>query len=126
MPNTQAGGPPLVGCSRLRVQYIRSNPPYLEAISPIRNLRTRHAVVTYHGLNKVKVGKKFVDCNIMPIIFFKLFYCDMATSVVMLTLIVVIVVFVVLIVVAVVGDTSSCDSSGCTVDTGSCDCWGTG
>jgi hypothetical protein len=27
-------------------QYIRSNPPYLEAVPSIRNLRTRHAVVT--------------------------------------------------------------------------------
>jgi len=27
-PNPQAGGPPLVGCPRLFIQYIRSNPPY--------------------------------------------------------------------------------------------------
>jgi hypothetical protein len=43
MPNPQAGGPSLVGCPRLLIQYICSYPPYLEAI---RNLRTRHAVVT--------------------------------------------------------------------------------
>jgi hypothetical protein len=30
---TQAGGPPLVGCPRLLIQYIRSCPPYLEAVS---------------------------------------------------------------------------------------------
>ena len=27
-PNTQAGRPPLVGCPRLLIQYIRSYPPY--------------------------------------------------------------------------------------------------
>jgi len=27
-PNPQAGGPPLVGCSRLLIQFIRSYPPY--------------------------------------------------------------------------------------------------
>jgi len=27
-PNPQAGGPPLVGCSRLLIQYIRSYQPY--------------------------------------------------------------------------------------------------
>ena len=36
-PNPQAGGPLLVGCPRMLIQYIRSY---------IRNLRTRHAVVT--------------------------------------------------------------------------------
>jgi hypothetical protein len=38
-PRLQAGEPPLVGCPRLLIQYIRSYPPYLEV------LRTRHAVV---------------------------------------------------------------------------------
>jgi hypothetical protein len=46
MPYPQAKGPPLVGCPRLFIQYIRSYPPYLEAISSIRNQRTCHAVVT--------------------------------------------------------------------------------
>jgi len=27
-PNSQAGGPPFVGCPRLLIQYIRSYPPY--------------------------------------------------------------------------------------------------
>jgi len=27
-PNSQAGGPPRVGCPRLPIQYIRSYPPY--------------------------------------------------------------------------------------------------
>jgi hypothetical protein len=46
MSNTQAGEPPLVACPRLLIQYIRSCPPKLEGVSSIRNLRTRHAVVT--------------------------------------------------------------------------------
>jgi hypothetical protein len=46
MPNPQVGGTPLVGCPRLLIQYIRSYPKYLEAVSSIRNRRTRHAVVT--------------------------------------------------------------------------------
>ena len=33
-PNTQVGGPPLVGCPRLLIQNIRSYPPYLEAVPP--------------------------------------------------------------------------------------------
>jgi hypothetical protein len=45
-PNPQAGGSPLVGSPRLLIQYIRSYPPYLEGVSSIRNVRTRHAVVT--------------------------------------------------------------------------------
>ncbi|KAJ4443747.1 hypothetical protein ANN_05525 [Periplaneta americana] len=44
-PNPQAGEPLLIGCPRLLIQYIRSYPPYLEAVSSIRNLKTRHAVV---------------------------------------------------------------------------------
>jgi hypothetical protein len=46
MPNPQAGGPPLVGCPRLLIQYIRSYSPYLEAVPSICNLRMRHALVT--------------------------------------------------------------------------------
>jgi hypothetical protein len=33
-PNTQAGGPPLVGFPRLLIRYIRSCPPYLEVFPP--------------------------------------------------------------------------------------------
>jgi hypothetical protein len=46
MPNPRAGGPPLVGCPRLLIEYIRSYPPYLEGVSSIRNLSMCHAVVT--------------------------------------------------------------------------------
>jgi hypothetical protein len=49
-PNPQAGGPPTVNCPRLLIQYIHSYHPYLEAVSSIRNPRTRHAVVTVDTL----------------------------------------------------------------------------
>jgi hypothetical protein len=42
---TQRGGPLLVGCPLLLIQYICRYCPYLEAVSSIRNLRTLHAVV---------------------------------------------------------------------------------
>ena len=58
--NPQVGRPPLIGCPRLLVQYIRSYSPYLEAVSPSATWR-RHDVVTgtqlslwqgptYHGV----------------------------------------------------------------------------
>jgi hypothetical protein len=38
------------------IQYFRSCPPYLEAVSSIRNLRmTRHAVVTGEPLNMAAI-----------------------------------------------------------------------
>jgi hypothetical protein len=51
MPNPQDGGPPLFCCPRVLIQYICSYPPYLEGVSSIRNLRTRHAVVTRDSPN---------------------------------------------------------------------------
>jgi hypothetical protein len=56
--NPQAGGPFLVCWPPLLTQYIRSYPPYLQAVSFIRNLRTRHAVVTWgqnNGKEKTRV-----------------------------------------------------------------------
>ncbi|KAJ4444965.1 hypothetical protein ANN_06764 [Periplaneta americana] len=50
-PNPQAGGPPLIGCPRLLIQYIRRYPPYLEAVSSIRKLRTRHTEIYLQQLN---------------------------------------------------------------------------
>jgi hypothetical protein len=38
-------------CLQLLLQYIRSYPPYLEAVSSIRNQRTCYAVVTWDPLN---------------------------------------------------------------------------
>jgi hypothetical protein len=55
-PYPQAGGPPLVGCPRLLIQYIHSFPPYLEGVSSIRNLRTRHAVVTRDPPNPITMS----------------------------------------------------------------------
>jgi hypothetical protein len=60
MPNTQAGGPPLVGRLRLLIQYIHSYPPYLEAVSSIHNLRMRYAMVTRHPPN---VGYNQLKCK---------------------------------------------------------------
>jgi hypothetical protein len=51
--NPQAGGPPLVGCPRLVIQYIRRYPPRLESVLSIRNLRTRHATVTRDPFNMI-------------------------------------------------------------------------
>jgi hypothetical protein len=49
---------PIVGLKifspRLLIQYIRSYPSYLEAVCSIRNLRTRHEVVTGDPLNTEK------------------------------------------------------------------------
>jgi hypothetical protein len=56
-PNPQAGGPPLVRCPRLLVQYIRSYLPYLEVVSSIRNLSTSHTIVTRDTCN---MGSHFV------------------------------------------------------------------
>jgi hypothetical protein len=60
-PHPQAGGPPLVGCPSLLIQYIHSYPLYLEAVSSIHNLRTRHAMVTRDppnmGGNNLKLRK---------------------------------------------------------------------
>jgi len=44
-PNPEAIGPPLVDYSRLLIHYIHSYPPYLEAVSSIRNPRTCFIVV---------------------------------------------------------------------------------
>jgi hypothetical protein len=49
---SQAGGPPLVGCLSLLIQYIGSYLPYLEAVSSLHKLRIRHAVVTRGPPNK--------------------------------------------------------------------------
>jgi hypothetical protein len=56
-PNHLSGGPPHVGCPLLIIQYIRSYPPYLGAIS-IRNLGTRHAAVTRDSPNMAPISIK--------------------------------------------------------------------
>jgi hypothetical protein len=47
-PNPNLDGHPLVASTR---SYIRSYPSYLEAVSFIRNPRTRHGVVTRDPVN---------------------------------------------------------------------------
>jgi hypothetical protein len=66
--NLQAGGPSLVGCPRLLIQYIRSYPPY--HVSSIRNLRTRHAVVMTRdppnmGFFYNLIPEKEIECNLI-------------------------------------------------------------
>jgi hypothetical protein len=46
-------GPPLVGCLRLFIQYIRSYPPRLKTGLSIRNMRSRHAVLTSAARNMI-------------------------------------------------------------------------
>jgi hypothetical protein len=63
-PNPESGGPAPVGSTWLLIQYIRSYPPYLDAISPIRNPRTRHTVVTRtHITCVVKTGRSLISLN---------------------------------------------------------------
>jgi len=45
----------LVGYPPLLIQYIRSYSPHLEAVSSIRNRRTRHAVVTGTHITRKKL-----------------------------------------------------------------------
>ncbi|KDR20055.1 hypothetical protein L798_05448 [Zootermopsis nevadensis] len=55
--------PPLVGCLRLLIQHIHNYPPYLKAFSSIRNLRTRHAMVTRDppDMDTFPLGKLIVN-----------------------------------------------------------------
>jgi hypothetical protein len=50
---SQAGGAPFVGCPRPLIQYIGSYLSYLEAVSPILNLRKHHAAMTTDQVNMV-------------------------------------------------------------------------
>jgi hypothetical protein len=45
-PNPQTWGSPFVGCPRIIFPYLRSCPPSMEAVSSIRCLRTRRALMT--------------------------------------------------------------------------------
>jgi hypothetical protein len=55
----------LVGCPRLHIQYFRNYPPYLKAVSYIRNLRTRLAVVTRDPAGHVyEIYTKFQPQNL--------------------------------------------------------------
>jgi hypothetical protein len=60
---------------QLIIQYIHSNPPYLEAVSA-RNLRTRHAVVTC--LSSVSFSENFA---IQAIVIKKQLFCDFSLKI---------------------------------------------
>jgi hypothetical protein len=70
--NPKSGGLHLIGCLLLLNQYIRNYAPFLKAVTSIRNLRTRHDVVTMDPLNMVTVlltqlndyHKWYLDVNI--------------------------------------------------------------
>jgi hypothetical protein len=65
--NPQAVGPPLVSCPWLLIPYIRSYPPYLEAISSNQNRRKRHAVVTRDPPNIAQYRSRIPKyCDKMP------------------------------------------------------------
>jgi hypothetical protein len=64
-PNPAAGGPHLVGSPR----YILSCPAYLEAISSILSLRTRHAVVTRDPLSVDICNHRQIICFLFTFIF---------------------------------------------------------
>jgi hypothetical protein len=49
--NRQTGGLPLLGYARLLIKCIRSYLSYLEVISSICNLRTRHNLITIDPFN---------------------------------------------------------------------------
>jgi hypothetical protein len=59
-PTPQAGGPPLVGCPRLLIEYIHSYLPYLQAVSSICNPRMRHAVMTGTHFIWILSSRKFI------------------------------------------------------------------
>jgi len=74
-PNPQAGGPPLLGCSRLIVQYVHSYPPHLQSVSSTRN-STRHAVVKGDRITWGYLPKthKTLVVNLSQLIPFSLLY----------------------------------------------------
>jgi hypothetical protein len=59
-PTPQAGEPSLFGRPRLLIQYIHSYHTHLEAASSIRNLRARHAVVTWNPPNMNSMTLKYI------------------------------------------------------------------
>jgi hypothetical protein len=59
----QSRGPPIVDFPQVITRYIRSDSPYLEAVSSIRNPRRRHAVATRTHLTvkNLKLGLHFIS-----------------------------------------------------------------
>jgi len=60
-PNSQAGGPLLVRCPHVLIQYICSYPPHLEAVSYVHNLRTCLVIVTGIHFFMVSAGSKIIE-----------------------------------------------------------------
>lgn len=60
----QTGGPPLLGCSPLFIQYIRRYTPYVEAFSSIRYLRPHHAEVAWNSRNMyININSQIIDTH---------------------------------------------------------------
>ena len=66
-PNPQAGGPPLVGCPRLLIQYIRSYPPYRRPFlrPQPEDAPCRGDGDPLHGTNVVYKYKTHILCSII-------------------------------------------------------------
>jgi hypothetical protein len=58
-PNPQDGGPPLVGCPRLLIQYVPSYPPYLEAVPPSATWARAIKVMELHNIKEWWDGSYF-------------------------------------------------------------------
>jgi len=66
-PNNRPGGPPLIGCPRLLIHYIRSYPSHIETVPPARTWRS--AILwwldhTYHGLVGTTGSKIVWNCKL--------------------------------------------------------------
>jgi hypothetical protein len=68
LPNPQAGVSSLVDCPRVLIECFRSYPPYQEALS-IRNLKSRHAVVTRGPLNMAP--KLYIEHSLSLLFFYR-------------------------------------------------------
>jgi hypothetical protein len=62
-PNLQTGGTPLVDCSLLFIECIRSYHPYLEAVSSLLNLRTRDLHLLTAGNNNTPKTRNSIDSS---------------------------------------------------------------
>jgi hypothetical protein len=69
MPSPQAEGPSIAGCMLLLIQYMSSSSPYLEATSPIHNLRRGHDVMKTDSVNVPKKKKKISPSEFCSVIF---------------------------------------------------------
>jgi len=68
--NPLAGGPRLVGCPLLIIQYIRSYPAQLEAVSFMSNPKTRTHITWGSGVNEVQKDDVFKNDSFLLLSFF--------------------------------------------------------